>query len=143
MQTSEDDLNAMQGFVTYDLGSSKRRVKLAALFVTLVQVRMEMVDQRLRPDEPCNTVRPGLSALIGVDMGDEEAGNSDTVLDGSDVLAKLRIREFVFEILTLTDRKGHPTVEKVDPMPEECKCLGREVEVTERGVIAHPGLFDG
>lgn len=76
-------------------------------------------------------------------MGDEKAGNSDPVFDGSEVLAKLRIRELVFEILTLTNRKGHPTVEKVDPMPEECERLGREVEVTERRVIAHPGLFDG
>ena len=104
---------------------------------------MEMIDQRLRPDEPCNTVRPGLPALVGVDMGDEKAGNSDPVFDGSEMLAKLRIQEFVFEILTLMNREGHPTVEKADPMPEKCKRLGREVEVTERGVIAHSGLFDG
>ena len=143
MQSSEDNLDVMQGLVADDLGSSKRRVELGTLLVTLVQVRMEMVDQCLRTNELCNTVRPGLPALVGIDMRDEEAGNSDAVLDGSEVLAKLRVQELVLEILALANRKGHPTVEKTDPMPEKRKSLGREVEVTERGVIVHSGLLDG
>jgi len=143
MQSSEDDLDVMQGLVAYDLGSSERRVELGTLLVTLVHVRMEMVDQCLRPNELCNTVRPGLPAFVGIDMRDEEVGNSDAVLDGSEMLAKLRVQELVLEILTLANRKGHPTVEKTDPVPEKRKSLGSEVEVTERGAIAHSGLLDG
>ena len=131
----------MQGLMADDIGSSKRRVELGTLLVTLVQVRMEVVDQRLRPNELCNTVRPGLCAFVGIDMRDEEAGNSYAVLDGSEVLAKLRAQELVLETLTLANRKGHPAVEKTDPMPEKRKRLGREMEIAERGVIAHSGLL--
>jgi len=132
----------VQRLVAYDLGSPKRRVELGTLLVTLVHIRMEMIDQRLHPNEPCDTVGPGLPALIRVDMRNEEAGNSDAVLDSSDVLAKLRVHEPVLEILALANRKSHPAVEKADPMPEKRKRLGREVEVTERGVIADSGVLN-
>jgi len=142
MQSSEDDLDVVQGLVADDFGSSKRRVELGTLLVTLVHVRVEMVDQCLRPNELCNTIGPGLPALVGIDMRDEEAGNSDTILDSSEVLAELRVQEFVFEILALTNREGHSTIEETDPMPEKRKSLGREVEAAEREVVALSGLLD-
>jgi len=133
----------VQGLVAYDLGSSKQRIELGAFLVALVYVHMEMVDQRLRSDEPCNTVRPGLPAFVHVDVRDKEAGDSDAILHGGEVLTELRVHELVLVIVALSNRKRHPTVEKADPMPEECERLGREVEVTERGVIALPGVLDG
>jgi len=143
MQSPKNNLGVVQRLVAYDLGSSKRRVELGTLLVTLVHVRMEVIDQRLHPNEPCDAIGPGLSALIRVDVRNEEAGNSDAVLDGSDVLAKLRVHEPVLEILALANRKRHPAVEKTDPVPEKRKRLGSEVEVTERGVIAESGVLDG
>ena len=142
MQSPKNNLDVMQVLVAHDLGGSKRGVELGTLLVTLVHVRMEVVDQRLRPNKPRDPVRPGLSALVWVDMRDEKAGDSDAVLDGGDVLAKLRVDELVLEILTLANRKRHPAVEKTDPVPEKRKGLGGEVEVAERRVIAHPGLLD-
>lgn len=142
MHSAEDYLDMMQRLVAYDLRSSERRIELGTLLVTLVHVRMEMVDQCLHPNKSCDPVRPRLPALVRIDVGDEEAGDSDAVLDGSDVLAKLRVDELVLEILALANRKRHSAVEKADPMPEERKRLGGEVEVTERRVIAHSGLLD-
>jgi len=142
MQPPENHLDMMQGLVAYDLGSAKRGVELGGLLITLVHVRVEMIDQRLHSNKPCNSVRPGLSALVHVDVGDEEAGYSEPVLDGSEVLAKLRVQEFVLEILALANRKRHSAIEKTDPMPEKRKSLWREVEVAERGVVPHPGVLD-
>lgn len=142
MQSSEDDLDVVQGLVANDLRSSKRRVELGTLLVTLVHVRVEMVDQCLRPNELCNAVGPGLPTLVGIDMRDEEARNGDTILDGSEVLAELRVQEPMLEILALPNREGHPAIEETDPMPEKGKSLGREVEATEREVVALSGLLD-
>ena len=132
----------VQGLVTYDLGSPKQRIELGTFLVTLVYVRMEMVDQRLRSDEPCNPFRPGL-AIIHIDVRDKEAGDGDAILHGGEVLTELRVHELVLEIVALSNRESHPAIEKADPMPEKCKRLGREVKVTERGVIALPGVLDG
>lgn len=143
MQSPENDLDMMQGLVTHDLGISKRRVILGAFLVTLVHVRVEMIDQRLHPNESCDPVRPGLPALVHVDVRDEEAGNGDAVLDSSEMLAELRVHELVLEIATLADRERHPAVEETDPMPEERERLGCEVKVTECGIVRFPGLLDG
>ena len=132
----------VQGLVTYDLGSSKQRVELGTLLVALVHVRMEMVDQCLHSDEPCNSVRPGLPALVHVDVGDKEAGNSDAILHSGEVLSELRVHELVLEIVALANREGHSAVEKTDPVPEKRKSLGRKIKVAERGVIALPGVLD-
>lgn len=128
--------------MAHDFGSSEHRVELGTLLVTLVHVRVEMIDQCLHSNEPCDTVRPRLSALVHVDVRDKEAGDSDAVLDGSDVLTKLRVYEPVLEVLALANRKRHPTVEKTGPVPEKRKRLGRKVEVTERGGIEPPTVFD-
>ena len=142
MQSPENDFGVMQGLVTYDLGSSKRRVELGTFLVTLVHVRVEVVDQCLYPDELCDPVRPGLSALVHIYVRDEEARDGDAVLDGSDVLAELRVHELVLEIVTLANRKGHPAIEEADPMPEKRERLGGKVEVTERRVVPFPCVLD-
>jgi hypothetical protein len=75
-------------------------------------------------------------------MRDKETGNSDAVLDGSDVLAQLWIDKFVLEITALANGKRHPTVKKADPMPEKRERLGGEMEITERGVIMRSRVLD-
>ena len=91
VQSPENDLGIMQSFVAHDFGSSKGGVKLGTLLVALVHIRVEMINQRLHSNEPCYAIGPGLSALVWVDVGDEKAWNGDAVLDGSDVLAELRV----------------------------------------------------
>lgn len=142
MQSPENDLNIVHGLVAYDLGCSKQRVELGTFLVTLVHIRVEVVNQGLHSDELCDSVRPGLPALVHVDMRYEEAGDSDAVFDGGEVLAKLWVYELMLEVRALANRKRHPAIEKADPMPEKRERLGSEVEVTERGVIASPGLLD-
>lgn len=125
MQPPENDLNMVQSLVPHNLGSPKRGVELTTLLVTLVHVCVEMVDQCLRSNEPRHAVGPGLSAFILVDVRDEKAGNGDAVLDGGEVLAELWINDLVLEITSLSNGKGHPAVEKTDPVPEKGERLGR------------------
>ena len=120
----EDNFDSVEGLVCDSL-RRPIRFRDRTFLCSLMHVNLESIHECLNADERRDSVGPSSTALVHIDMRQEKMWDDNAILDGSEMLTKLRRKgSFVLVQATLSDW-WRGAIEQLPPRPEMREDRGR------------------